>query len=215
MKNKFIKINIEDYLHTLDAVFSNKTQKDIYMIYVMVVALIFAFAYSLFWDSSLESFERTRANVVSLDAKINTDEMFLKFNPESKITQLDQEIAKVNQEMTVHKDNNLYIKRKIETISSLIYDERTWGEYLDSISKNAQKNHVKIKQFTNKYAATDSSFGHILDITISSSGNYKNTLRFINSLEQSELVVDIHNLSIKAQKRLNTDLNISVWGITY
>lgn len=215
MKNKFIKINIEDYLHTLDSVFSSKTQKDIYMTYVMVVAVIFAFAYSLFWDSSLESFERTRANVVSLDKKINTDERFLQLNPESKILQLDQEIAKVNQEMIVHKDNNLYIKRKIETISSLIYDERTWGEYLDSISKNAQKNNIKIKQFSNKYAATDSSFGHILDITISSSGNYKNTLRFINSLEQSELVVDIHDLSIKAQKRLNTDLNISVWGITY
>lgn len=215
MKNKFIKINIEDYLHTLDSVFSSKTQKDIYMTYVMVVALIFAFAYSLFWDSSLESFERTRANVVSLDRKINTDERFLQLNPESKILQLDKEIASVNQEMIVHKDNNLYIKRKIETISSLIYDERTWGEYLDSISKNAQKNNIKIKQFSNKYAATDSSFGHILDITISSSGNYKNTLRFINSLEQSELVVDIHDLSIKAQKRLNTDLNISVWGITY
>lgn len=215
MKNKLIKINIEDYLQAIDSAFTGKTQKDTYMTYIMVVAVIFGFAYSLFWDSSLETFETTRASVVSLDKKINSDERFLQLNPESKIVQLDKEIAGINQAMIVHKDNNLYIKRKIETISSLIYDERTWGEYLDSISKNAQKYNIKIKQFTNKYAATDSSFGHILDITISSSANYKNTLRFINSLEQSELVVDIHGLSIKAQKRLNTDLNISVWGITY
>jgi len=215
MKNKFIQINIEDYLHTIDNAFSEKTQKDIYMIYVLVIAFIFAFAYSLFWDSSLEAFEATRKNVVQLDDRITKDERFLQLNPESKIVQLDQEIASINQEMIVHKDNNSYIKRKIETISSLIYDERTWGEYLDSISKNAQKYNIKIKKFTNKYAATGSSFGHILDITISSSANYKNTLRFINSLEQSELVVDIHDLNIKAQKRLNTDLNISVWGITY
>jgi len=215
MKTKLIKINIEDYLHAIDSAFSGKTQKDIYMSYIMVVAVIFAFAYSLFWDSSLESFESTRANVVSLDRKISADERFLQSNPESKIAKLDKEIASINEAMIIHKDNNLYIKSKIETISSLIYDERTWGEYLDSISKNAQKYHVKIKQFTNKYAATGSSFGHILDITISSSANYKNTLRFINSLEQSELVVDIHDLNIKAQKRLNTDLNISVWGITY
>ncbi|MEA2071957.1 MAG: hypothetical protein U9O86_00060 [Campylobacterota bacterium] len=215
MKNKLIKINIEDYLHNLDNVFSGKTQKDIYMTYIMIVAGIFAFSYSLFWDSSLEEFEQTRANVVNLDKKINSDERFLQLNPETKIVKLDKEIANLNQTMIVHKDNNAYIKTKIETISSLIYDERTWGEYLYSISKNAQKYNVKIKHFTNKYAAKDNAFGHILDITISSSANYRNTLQFINSLEQSELVVDIHDLSIKAQSKLNTDLNISVWGITY
>ncbi len=206
MKNKFIKINIEDYLHAIDTTFTGKSQKDIYMTYIMIIALIFAFAYSLFWDSSLESFEKTRASVVSLDKKINSDERFLQLNPESKITQLDQEIAKINQAMILDKDNNLYIKRKIETISSLIYDERTWGEYLDSISKNAQKYNVKIKKFSNKYAATDSSFGHILDITISSSANYKNTLHFINSLEQSELVVDIHDLSINNLEQVQSSI---------
>jgi hypothetical protein len=210
-----MKINIEDYLHQIDSAFQDKTQKDIYMTYIMVISIIFAFAYLLFWDSSFESFEKTRANVNKLENKINNDQRFLQLNPESKITKLEQEIKKINNEMIIHKDNNAYIKSKIETIASLIYDERTWGEYLDSISKNAQVYNVKITKFTNKYAPTDSSFGHILDITIESTANYKNTLKFINSLEQSELVVDIHDLSMKADKSLITDLNISVWGITY
>ncbi|MDF1877970.1 hypothetical protein JHD47_09100, partial [Sulfurimonas sp. SAG-AH-194-L11] len=51
--------------------------------------------------------------------------------------------------------------------------------------------------------------------TINTTANYKNTFLFINSLETSELVVDIHDFTIKAQDGLNTDLNISVWGITY
>ncbi|MEA1982038.1 MAG: hypothetical protein U9N39_00725 [Campylobacterota bacterium] len=215
MKKRLIKINIEDYLHNLDSVFAGKTKKDIYMTYIMVIGGIFAFAYSLFWDSSVEDFESTRANVVNLDKKIDTDKRFLQLNPESKIVKLDKDIDTINRTMIVHKDNNAYIKTKIEAISSLIYDERTWGEYLDSISRNAQKYNIKIKHFTNKYAAKDNAFGHILDITISASANYKNTLRFINSLEQSELVVDIHDLNIRAQSKLNTDLNISVWGITY
>ena len=215
MKTKLMKINIEDYLHNIDAIFSEKTQKDIYMTYVMIVAGIFAFAYTMFWDSAVAAFDTTRASVVQLDKKITTDKRFLQLNPESKIMRLDTEITKINKDMLVHKDNNAYIKSKIETISSLIYDERTWGEYLDSISKNAQKYNVKIKSFTNQYASTGKSFGHILDITISASANYKNTLRFINSLEQSELVVDIHDMNIKAQRKLNSELNISVWGITY
>ncbi len=215
MKNILPKFNIEDYLHNIDRVFAQKTQKDTYIIYIMIAGGIFAFSYLLFWDSSFAHFEQTRANVVSLDRKINADKIYLRVNPESKIVKLDKEIMRINDDMIVHKDNNAYIKSKIETISSLIYDERTWGEYLDSISRNAQKYNVKIKNFSNSYAQTNNSFGHILDITISTTANYKNTFRFINSLEQSDLVVDIHDFTIKAQNSLNTDLNISVWGITY
>lgn len=210
-----MKINIEDYLHKIDSIFKEKTQKDTYMTYGMVVAVVFAFSYMLFWDSSFEEFESTRAKVVVLEKDIKDDKQYLKQNPESKITNLEKQIVAINKEMLMHKDNNVYIKSKIETIASLIYDERSWGEYLHSISKNAQKYNVKINNITNKYSDNNNSFGHILDISVKSSSNYKNTLKFMNSLEQSELVVDLHTIDIKAQNKLNSDLKISVWGITY
>ncbi len=210
-----MKINIEDYLHNIDSAFKDKTQKDIYMIYVMIFGGIFAFAYLLFWDSSVDEFTKKNEQITKIQSDINKDKMWLQSNTEAKITQLDREINKANIELATHKDNNNYIKAKIETISSLIYDERSWGEYLHSISKNAQKYDVKIIDFTNTYALNNTSFGHVLDITLSAEGNYKNTLNFINSLEQSELVVDIHSLGINSNDTLNTDLNISVWGITY
>lgn len=210
-----MKINIEDYLHKIDAAFKDKSQKDIYMTYVMVVAVIFAFAYFLFWDSSFKKFKQTRASVNTLQTKINADKLFLQQDPESKIIQLSKEIKKINNETITLKDTNAYIKTKIKTISFLIYNERAWGKYLDSIAKNAQKYDVKLITLTNRYVQSDSSFGHILDITIKSMANYKNTLKFINSIEQSELVVDIHDFDIKADKMLRSDLNISVWGIKY
>ena len=210
-----MKINIEDYLHRIDSLFKEKTQKDTYITYAMVVAIVFAFSYMLFWDSSFEEFEATRAKVVVLEQNINEDKTYLKSNPESMITNLEKEIVQINKEMLAHKDNNAYIKSKIETISALIYDERAWGEYLHSISKNAQKYNVKIVNLTNKYAENNSSFGHILDINVKSYSNYKNTLKFINSLEQSDLVVDLHYLDINASDNLNSELEISVWGITY
>jgi len=197
-----MKINLEDYLHRIDVAFKDKSQKDTYMTYIMVVGIIFAFAYLLFWNSSFEKFEQTRASVNNLQTKINMDKAFLQRNPEAKIVQLEREIKKVNNEIIALKDTNAYIKSKIETISSLIYDERAWGEYLDSITKNAQKYDIKLITLTNKYAQTESSFGHILDITIKSVADYKNTLKFINSLEQSELVVDIHDFDIKADQGL-------------
>jgi len=210
-----MKINIEDYLHKIDSLFKEKTEKDKYMSYGMIVAIVFAFSYILFWDSSFEDFENTRKKVVTLEKKITEDNLYLKQNPEAKITNLEKEIVLINKETIKHKDNNLYIKNKIETISSLIYDERAWGEYLHSISKNAQRYNVQITNLTNKYSDNNNSFGHILDITLKSTSNYKNTLKFINSLEQSDLVVDLHYLDINASNKLKMDLNISVWGITY
>ncbi|WP_304542948.1 type 4a pilus biogenesis protein PilO [Sulfurimonas microaerophilic] len=211
-----MKINIEDYLHKIDTAFKDKPKRDVQMIYILIVAGIFAFSYLLFWDSSFESFERTRANVVSLQNKINTDEMYLQRNPESIITNLNNEIRNIDQKTALKKESNSYIKSKIETISSLIYDEQSWGEYLDSITTNAQKYNMKLSEFTNRYAKKDKSFGHVLDISVKGTGNYTNTLKFINALEQSELVVDLHDFSITAKDRkLNSDLNISVWGIAY
>lgn len=210
-----MSINIENYLHQIDASFKDKSQRDIYMTYIMIFGAIFAFAYLLFWDSSLSDFETKQKEITSLETKINADKIFLKVNPETKIAQLDAKIKQINADIVVKKDTNGYIKNKIETISFLVYDEKVWGEYLHSISKNAKKYDIKILNFTNKFSSDTNSFGHILDISIKSSGKYKNTVNFMNSLEQSNLVVDIHQLSVNAQDKLNSDLNISVWGITY
>ena len=211
-----MKINIEDYLHKIDTAFKNKSKKDIQMIYVMIVAGTFAFAYLLFWDSSFDAFERTQKSVSDLQSKINADNQYLQRNPESVITKLNNDIQQIDKNIALTKESNTYIKSKIETISSIIYDERSWGEYLDSITTNAQKYNMKVNNFTNKYADNENAFGHVLDISVEATGSYTNTLKFINALEQSELVVDIHDFKIetKNQKLLST-LQISVWGITY
>jgi Tfp pilus assembly protein PilO len=210
-----MRINIEDFLHKIDLYFKDKEPKDAYMIYIMVASSIFAVAYLLFWDSSFEQFENTRKEVQKVQKQIRTDEMFLQRNKANRIVQLEKEVEKIQKDIIIHKDNNAYIKAKIETISSLIYDERTWGEYINSISTNAQKYNVQILELTNSFSDVNNNFGHLLDITIKSSSNFKNTLLFINSLEQSELVVDLHDFKIDAQNSLVSDLNISVWGIKY
>lgn len=210
-----MKINTEDYLHKIDAYFKEKSQKDTNLTYIMVIAVIFSFAYFFFYNSSFEQFETTREQVSTLENKIQVDQIFLNTNPQTLIVQLDKEIKGIDAQTQQYKYNNTYIKTQIETISSLIYDERTWGEYLDSITTNAQRYHMKVLNLTNSPADTNQSFGHLLNIAVKSEGSFTNTLKFINSLEQSELVVDIHDLNITVAKKLNSDLKISVWGIMY
>ena len=210
-----MKTSIEDYLQGIDLYFKEKSQKDIYMTYFMIFAMIFAFSYLLFWDSSEADFKAKRAQVIKIKSKIVNDNLYLQQNPVTRIAQIENETMNAKKQMLTYKDNNEYIKSKIEEISALVYDEVTWGEYLHSISKKAKANSIKILDLNNKYAKNDGSFGHILDISIKSTGNYKNTVNFINSLEQSDLVVDLHTFDIEAKDKLTSNLNISVWGITY
>jgi len=210
-----MKLPIENYLHDIDNFFKDKEPKEIYMIYLMIIASIFAFSYMLFWDSSFDSFEKTKNDVKRVSNQIHADEEYLRRNPKMKITQLENEIKKTNEKMLLMRKNNEYIKHKIESISFLIYDEEAWGRYLDSITTNSQKYNLQIHTLTNKYAKVGSSFGHILDIAVVSEGNFNNTLKFINALEQNDLVVDVHDFNLTMQENLHSELNISVWGIKY
>ena len=209
------KINIEEYLYQIDQAFAQKEDKEVKMIYAMIFAGLVAFSYLLFWESAELSFNEIRDKVTSLEAKLNTDKRYLKANPESKIAQIEAQTKEIENRYFQVKDNNAYIKSRIAQISELYYDEQTWGEFINSISKNAKKYKVKLLDFNNTLADSNVSFGHILNIDIKTSGSYINNLKFINSLETSKLIVDVHDLSFSDQKRLITDINLSVWGIVY
>ncbi|MBN2894733.1 MAG: hypothetical protein JXK05_02440 [Campylobacterales bacterium] len=206
---------IENSLHKIDQAFAQKDPKEVLMLYVMIAAVLFALSYFLFWESAEASFNATRAQVVDVQNKISADQSFLNANPPALITQIEAKTESLKQELTKTQEQNQYIKHQIEQISELYYDEVAWGEYINSISKHAKVETIHLLELSNSIANVGESFGHVLDITIRADAPYKNLLKFINQLEQSALVVDLHEFRITADKTLTADLNISVWGISY
>lgn len=210
-----IKLMIEEILQKIDLFFKEKSQKETYMVYIMVLAIFSAVAYP-FYENSEKEFQVIKEKVTDVTAKINADKIYLKTNTEATVAALEQDIKNLEHELVAQKDLNKYIKEKIDAISSLIYNEKAWGEYLNSISIHAKNHDIKILKFVNTYSLNnEAAFGHVLDISLDVTGNYVDTIKFINALEQSELVVDVHDLDIKAEEKLNTKIDISVWGITY
>jgi len=208
-------MNIEDTLGDLDNFFAEKTQQETYAIYGMVAALLFAISYLLLWDPAEVGYDRTLAQTKAVEKKIQADENFMRFNPESKIFKLKAETAQYKKDFITVKDQAEYIKYKIEQISSLYYDEQAWGEFIDSISENAKKYGLKLKYISNEFSNDKNTFGHVLDIEVKVKGTFHKTMKFMNALEQSFLVVDIHDFNLTATNKIDTDLKISVWGITY
>ena len=210
-----MKVQIEDYLQNIDLALKDKPQKEKYMIYILIFSVLFAISYLFFWDPSLQSFEQKLSQTKKVESAIAKDKAFLNTKPELQISNIEKQIKDIQLQLTKYKDYNNYIKSKIEEISFLLYDERVWGEYLNSISKKAKRFNIKVRHLSNKYNLASQDFGHVLDIDLIVSGNYKNMLKFINSLEESELVVNIHSLDIKAKDYLEANLKISIWGIIY
>ncbi|HEX5623980.1 MAG TPA: hypothetical protein VFX57_06050 [Sulfuricurvum sp.] len=208
-----MKFNIEDYLYSLDQSLALKSERDKMMMFIMIFVSLNAFSYLLFWESSEASFKVSHEKAVEMETALNADKQYLAANPVERIAQIEQETKAIEVEHQHYIQYNDYIKGQMEQISSLYYDEKVWGGYLDSVSKFARAYNVKLNQFGNTLTTDNSSFGHVLDITISAEGPYKNTLKFINALEQSYLVVDLHDMNMSADAKFKSDLNISVWGI--
>jgi len=210
-----ININLQNHLQEIDLSLKDKSTREIYMIYIMLIAIIFFLVYILFWKSAEASYKNTLSKTTAIQNKINIDDLYLKANTTLMLKKLDKNIQDLKIDLALNNHNNSYIKNKIKDIPFLVYDEKIWGAYINSISVYANKNNIKILNFSNEIIKSNEVFEYMLNINLQSTGSYKNTLKFINSLEQSELIVDVHGIDILAKDKLITDLNISVWGINY
>jgi len=206
---------IEKYLYDIDQSFAEKSEKDVKLIYAMVFVVLVMFSYLVFWESAEKGYKDIQAASKVVQDKIAVDKQYLLMHPESQITKLNQEIKQLNERLVLLKGENVYIKAEIEKIPELFYDEEIWGGFIDSIAEHAKRHKVKLTYFSNRLADDKTKFGHVLNIDIKSEGKYQNIIRFMNSIEKSKLVVDIHDLDMNASNKINLDLNLSVWGITY
>ncbi|MBE0497815.1 MAG: type 4a pilus biogenesis protein PilO [Campylobacterales bacterium] len=208
-------MNLEDILGNIDKSFAQKKQQEVYMTYVMIAGALIALSYLFLWDSAEQGYKITLAETKKIEKNILDDTNFLKWNPESRIAQLKMQTDTYKQDFVSLKDQSEYIKFKIEEISSLYYDEQAWGEFIDSISENAKKYGLHLQYLSNEFSNDKNTFGHVLDIELKVKGDFQRTMKFINALEQSFLVVDIHNVELVASDKIDSALKISVWGMTY
>jgi len=208
-------MSLEDFLGDIDKSFVEKKQQEIYMTYGMIAAVLIAASYLFLWDSAEQGYKRTLSQTKQVEKKITEDRNFMRYNPENKIFQLKADTAQYKKDFVTVKDQAEYIKYKIEQISSLYYDEQAWGEFIDSISETSKKHGLQLKYLSNEFSNDKNTFGHVLDIEVKVKGSFHQTMKFMNALEQSFLVVDIHDVNLSASNKVDSALKISVWGITY
>ncbi len=211
---------IEDLLEKLDNYFEEKKESEFYLMVLAVVAVFGLISYSYLIPITEKELRKDLQIQKKLQSKINAEESYLakvtvNGDQRFRIKQLQGEIARLKTRYRDLKEINEYSDYQIQTLSELLFNEKNWAKFLDSIALKAKKNNIDISLISNKFINNKDSFGHVLEIGVECEGSYRNMIRFMNEIEESELVVDIYSINLESDKKINANFKVSVWGINY
>jgi len=211
---------IEDILEKIDDYFEHKKKSEFYIIVLGTVFAIGMFSYNVLIPETEDILKRDLQTQNRLKAQLTEQENYLKsitVNGDNryKIKKLQKEIKNLKTTLKNIRELNEYSDYQIQTLSELLFNEKNWAKFLDSIAKKANDNGVDIDTISNIFIQNQENFGHVLEIDIECKGNYQNIISFINDIEESELVVDIYDIILEKNKKIRANFKVSVWGINY
>ncbi len=211
---------IEDMLEKLDNYFEEKKESEFYLMVLAVVAVFGLISYSYLIPITEKELRKDLSIQKELERKIRAEESYLASvtvngDQRFKIKKLQSEIAGLKTRYSDLKEINEYSDYQIQTLSELLFNDKNWAKFLDSIALKAKKNNIDISLISNKFINNKDSFGHVLEIGVDCEGSYRNMIRFMNEIEESELVVDIYNIQLESNRTINANFKVSVWGINY
>ncbi|CAA6824939.1 MAG: Unknown protein [uncultured Sulfurovum sp.] len=212
---------IVNILNSLDDYFEVKSDNEKWMMIAMLAVVIGYVSYTFFYPFAEDKFNKEQRKSEALQKKIHASQQYLqsitvggnrnfyvqKYNTDIK--NLEKSIDKANVDIT-------FISTKLEELSPLLFNKESWSKFLNSVTKQAKQQNVNLNYIENNYVDNDGSFGHVLQIEVGCSGQYREIVKFVNQLEKSVLVTDVYGSHLYLDKNdtvVSADINISVWGV--
>ena len=215
-----MKILINE-LERLDKYFSTKKESEKWMMILAVAGMIayigytflLPYAQDLYKSSELKKNRLTKA-IAEENAYLNS--ITIGGDRNFYIKQYDKDIGEKKKQLISLKKRIDQINSSLAQLSDMLFNKKSWANFLNSITENAKLSDVEVEFIKNKYVDNKGNFGHVLEVEIASSGNFKDIVKFLNLLEQNTLVTDIYSSSFKGSNdSISADINISVWGINH
>ena len=208
-------------LEKIDLALKDKKSNELSIIYAGIFIVIAAIVYLYVLPEGTQMLKNTKMQLSQIKNKINKETNYIRFKTVNgdkfyyiKIAKQKIKNTKDKFESTVYK--NGYIDNKLKELSYLLYNDVNWANFIDDIAQNAKRYHVKINYIKNKFNILNyKKVEQILDIEVDANGNFNNIIKFINSIEESRLVADVHDLKMDIDKNIHVKFKIAVWGIKY
>lgn len=214
---------IEDKLEALDEYFAPKKESEKWMVILGIAGVIAYIAYAFLLPATESMYKKSDATKKSIEKSLKDNNTYLasitvngdrdfyvkKYN--NDIVQKEKQIVKIT-------SNINFINNSLDKLSDMLFNQKSWSTFLNSITDRAEVQNVEIEYITNKYVDTNGSFGYVLEIGVGCKGAYQNIVKFMNEIEQNVLVTDIYGTDISLEQESSdivADINISVWGINH
>ncbi len=213
--------NNDNIFEKIDNYFDGKKSSEIALVFFLAFAFIAFLSYSYILPITEQKLKYTKRNLKSINKKVQGEKNYLRSVTRRgderfyiKRSKKELENLKIVLEKTTY--TNSYVDNKLKDLSYLLFNNQNWAKFLDSITLLAQKNHVKIKIIENKINKPNlQKIEQILNLKVKFNGNFKNVMKYINSIEESKLVVDIYEMNLKGATGIDGYINIAVWGMKY
>ncbi|MEA3434204.1 MAG: hypothetical protein U9R13_06440 [Campylobacterota bacterium] len=214
---------IEDKLEEMDSYFAPKKESEKWLIILGIAGIIAYLAYAYLLPYTEKMYNKSETTKKSIQKSIADNNIYLN----SITVNGDREfyIKKFDRDIVTKKSNIVNLNKKIkfidanlEKLSGMLFNQKSWSRFLNSITDKAEIQNVDIQYIANKYVDNNGSFGYVLEIGVGCKGEYKGIVKFMNELEQNVLVTDIYGTKFSLDQnssQIVADINISVWGINY
>jgi len=214
---------LEDKLERLDAYFAPKKESEKWMMIIAVAGLIAYIAYTYLLPYTENKYKKTEREKQTIQSSIINYSTYLNSitvsgDRDYYVKKYDNDIIMKKQKIVATKNKVTFIDQNLEKLSDMLFNQKSWSKFLNSITLKAEKQDVEIQYIANKYVDNNGSFGHVLEIAVGCKGQYPNIVKFVNELEQNILVTDIYGTGFRSEENSSNilaDINISVWGINH
>ena len=212
---------LADELEKMDKYFSGKKESDKWLMIVGVAGIIAFLAYNYLLPYAENLYKSSEARKNRLTKSIAAENTYLNsitVNGDRNyyIKKYDKDIQNKKKQIASLNEKIAYINSSLNKLSGMLFNERNWANFLNSITENATTHNISLNFIKNRYVDSKGNFGHILEIEVDGTGNFKDVVGFINELEQNTLVTDVYSSTLQGNDEgISADINISVWGINH
>ncbi len=201
----------------IDDFFNSKKPSEASM-FLGVIALGIAYVvYQFIFLETDKNLQSTQNQIMSVKQKINTERTYLSTHSMASLNKLKNDLKhkKIAFDDTIYKMS--YVDNTLTELSYLLFDDQSWANFVDNISYLAKKYHVNIEEIGNKfYTPTFQKITHVVEVDVKSNAKTKNMVKFLNAIEESQLVVDVNDINLeKPKENIEGTFKIAVWGMKY
>jgi uncharacterized small protein (DUF1192 family) len=134
---------LEDVLENLDRYFEEKKESEFYLLVLMVVSLFGLISYLYLIPITEEKLRNNLTQKEHLEKRIAEEKRYLNSvtvnnDQRYKIKILQNEMRKLKAQYSQLKKINQYSDYQIQTLSELLFNEKNWAKFLDSIALKAE-----------------------------------------------------------------------------